>query len=170
MLLKGGNMSLMGLDLTYYYDIENKLNAQEFLNLLNTMNMENESKEYYNCCITDTLSEIYNANAYEISLFFTETYGQKLAKHSNSNSEEYKLFGVTINTEDLSLVCQQMTDHGYTPLDVVANFAILKGRSTELSLICEVLTLYEDKYKAKQKNNKQLYKKTKRNYRVNEKR
>lgn len=146
-------MSLKKVDLNNYYDIEGKMDVDDFLDLLFEMNEEAKEKGYHSYCVTDALTEIYGSTDYEIS-YFTKEYGNKIKCRPNSNSEQIKIFGVVIDLDDLLLVCDQMTNHGYTPLDIVASFAIINGESNEISIINEVLSLYQDKFNYKQKKNK----------------
>ncbi len=147
-------MALRELDLTKYYEINDKITADQFSYLLKDMEEEAKDMPYHSCCVSDVLSRIYSLPDYQIASF-TKDYGE-IIEDENNNLEDIRIFGVTMDLEHLLIVCGGNVTYGYTPLDIIANFAVQNNIATEIEIMEEAMDLYDEHFKKKKEISKQL--------------
>ena len=138
-------MALKELDLTNYYEIKDKLITEQFSSLLKDMKEEEKEIPYHSNYISYSLSRIYKLSDYQIS-YFTRDYGEIVDDDSTDYSDEIRIFGLTMDLENLLIVCSENANYGDTPLDIVANFAIKNNIASEREIMEEALELYDIRF------------------------
>ncbi len=146
-------MALREFNVGNYYEVDEKITGDEFLDILEDMNEIGKEQGYTSYCVTDTLEKIYGADDCEIA-FVTKEYATPINNGPNCSLREYKIFGLTIDGEDLLDSFEEMRGHGRTPLDIVANFALLSNEATELEIVKEAMILYEHRRNKKAQRSK----------------
>ena len=148
-------MALKEIDLKKYYEVDDKVTTEQFSSILQDMKEETKGFPHRSSCVSYALSTVYKLRDHQIS-YFIRDYGEMIADEIGNYYDEIRIFGLTMNLESLLIVCSENMNYYYTPLDIIANFAIENNIADEKEIIEEALDLYEIRFNI----NKEIAKQT----------